>query len=66
VPLLSSRASREASIFVSTFEPETEAEMAYFEPETAWPEQLGKLIGDAVALAVVAFVIVLVASSLLR
>jgi len=40
--------------------------MGYFEPNTGWPEQLGKIMGDAFAAAVVVSVVVLVASSLLR
>jgi|RhisoiCoNPM_1038542.scaffolds.fasta_scaffold22297_1 hypothetical protein len=40
--------------------------MGYFEPNTGWPEQLGKIMGDAFAAAVVVSVAVLVASSLLR
>ena len=40
--------------------------MVYFEPNTGWPEQLGKIIGDAFAAAVVVSVLILVTSSMLR
>ena len=40
--------------------------MEYFEPRTGWPEQLGKIMGDAFAAAMVVSVIVLVLSSFLR
>jgi len=32
--------------------------MVYFEPNTGWPEQLGKIIGDAFAAAVVVSVLI--------
>jgi hypothetical protein len=40
--------------------------MVYFEPNTGWPEQLGKIMGDAFAAAMVVSVLVLVTSSMLR
>ena len=39
--------------------------MVYFEPNTGWPEQLGKIMGDAFAAAMVVSVLVLVTSSML-
>ena len=38
--------------------------MVYFEPNTGWPEQLGKIMGDAFAAAMVVSVLVLVTSSM--
>jgi hypothetical protein len=40
--------------------------MPYFEPKTGWPEQLGKLIGDAFAAATIISVIALVLVNILR
>ena len=40
--------------------------MEYFEAKTGWPEQLGKIMGDAFAAAIVVSVLVLVLSSMLR
>jgi hypothetical protein len=40
--------------------------MAYFEPGTAWPEQLGKVIGDTIAAFFVLSVIVLALSTVFR
>ena len=40
--------------------------MRYFEPNTGWPEQLGKIMGDAFAAAMIISVVVLVLASLLR
>jgi hypothetical protein len=40
--------------------------MGYFEPNTGWPEQLGKIMGDAFAAAMIIFVVVLVLVSFLR
>lgn len=40
--------------------------MTYFDPDTGWPEQLGKLIGDTLASAIVVFVVVLVIANILR
>jgi hypothetical protein len=40
--------------------------MAYFEPGTGWPEQLGKIIGDTGAALVIFGVILLVVTQMLR
>jgi len=40
--------------------------MTYFEPGTGWPEQLGKIIGDAFAALVIFGVILLAVTQMLR
>jgi hypothetical protein len=40
--------------------------MEYFEPKTGGPEQLGKIMGDAFAAAIIVSLLALVLSSLLR
>jgi hypothetical protein len=40
--------------------------MAYLEPGTGWPEQLGKIIGDAFAALVIFAVLLLVVTQMWR
>ena len=40
--------------------------MAYFDENTAWPEQLGKVIGDAFSALIVISVVVLIITNVLR
>jgi hypothetical protein len=45
---------------------EGKPKMQYFEPSTGWPEQLGKVIGDALAAFFILSVIVLALSFMVR